>query len=152
MIYGWGIAEILATFGTYYTSAIYDGNSPDVSVRYELGIVCLQTTLCVHYMRDVSVYPPKKCASLSWHMVKKNADPPSRINFRHFLIWEQIDGGRPHRTNILKGLFRHIYIEKDQIKCFNFSFLGWGLKVTYNSDIFEKMRPPHGFSNVRIWI
>ena len=50
----------------------------------------------------------------------------------------------------LKGLLRHIYIEKDQIKCFNFSFLGWGLKVTYNSDIFEKLRPPHGFSNVRI--
>ena len=45
-------------------------------------------------------------------------------------------------TNILKGLFRHIYIEKGQIKCFNISFLGWGLKVTYNSDIFEKLRPP----------
>ena len=29
----------------------------------------------------------------------------------------------------------HIYLEKGQI---NFSFLGWGLKVTYNSDIFEK--------------
>ena len=28
------------------------------------------------------------------------------------------------RTNILKGLFRHIYIEKGEIKCFNFSFLG----------------------------
>ena len=46
------------------------------------------------------------------------------------------------RTNILKGLLRHIYIEKGQIKCFNFSFLGWGLKVTYNSDFFEKLRPP----------
>ena len=41
-----------------------------------------------------------------------------------------------------EGLLRHIYIEKGQIKCFNFSFLGWGLKVTYNSDIFEKLRPP----------
>ena len=49
------------------------------------------------------------------------------------------------RTNILKGLFRHIYIEKGQIKCFNFSFLGWGLRVTYNSDFFEKLRPPMGF-------
>ena len=49
------------------------------------------------------------------------------------------------RTNILKGLLRHIYIEKGQIKCFNFSFLGWGLKVTYNLDIFEKLRPPHGY-------
>ena len=29
--------------------------------------------------------------------------------------------------------------------CFNFSFLGWGQKVTYNSDIFEKLRPPMGF-------
>ena len=48
-------------------------------------------------------------------------------------------------ANILKGLLRHIYIEKGQIKCFNFSFLGWGLKVTYNSDIFEKLRPPMGF-------
>ena len=48
--------------------------------------------------------------------------------------------------NPIKGLFRHIYIEKDQIKCFNISFLGWGLKVTYNSDIFEKLRlPPMGF-------
>ena len=51
---------------------------------------------------------------------------------------------------MLQGLFRHIHIKKGQIKCFNFSFLGWGLKVTYNSDIFEKLRPPHGFSNVRI--
>ena len=48
------------------------------------------------------------------------------------------------RTNILKGLFRHIYIEKGQIKCFNISLLGWGLKVTYNSDIFEKLIPPTG--------
>ena len=54
------------------------------------------------------------------------------------------------RTNILKGLFRHIYIKKGQIKCFDFSFLGWGLKLTYILDIFEKLRPPHGFSNVRI--
>ena len=72
----------------------------------------------------------------------KNADPPSRINLRHFWIWEHIDGGRTPQINILKGLFRHIYIEKGQIKCFNFSFLGWGLRVTYNWDIFEKLRPP----------
>ena len=39
-----------------------------------------------------------------------------------------------------------MYIEKGQIKCFIFSFLGWGLKVTYNLDIFEKFRPPHGVS------
>ena len=26
------------------------------------------------------------------------------------------------RTDILKGLFRYIYIEKGQIKCFSFSF------------------------------
>ena len=52
---------------------------------------------------------------------------------------------------ILKGLFRLIYIEKGQIKCFNFSFLGWGLRVTYNWDIFEKLRPPHRFSNIWIW-
>ena len=46
------------------------------------------------------------------------------------------------RTNILKGLLRHIYIEKGQMKCFIFSLLGWGLKVTYNLDFFEKLRPP----------
>ena len=60
---------------------------------------------------------------------------------RNFLIWEHI-----------YGLLRHVFIEKGQIKCFNFSFLGWGLRVTYSSDIFEKLRPPHGLSNVRIWI
>ena len=49
----------------------------------------------------------------------------------------------------LKPSLRHIYIEKGQIKCFNFSFLGWGLKVTYNLDIFEKLRPPHGVWYVR---
>ena len=44
--------------------------------------------------------------------------------------------------DILKGLCRHIYNEKGQIRCLNFSFLVWGLRVTYNSDIFEKFRPP----------
>ena len=45
----------------------------------------------------------------------------------------------------------HIYIEKGQIKCYNFSFLGRGLRVTYNSDIFEKLRPPPmGFENFQI--
>ena len=56
----------------------------------------------------------------------------------------------PPWTDILKGSFRHIYIEKGQIKCFDFSILGWGLRVTYNSDIFEKLRPPLGVSNVQI--
>ena len=42
-------------------------------------------------------------------------------------------------TNMLK---RHIHIEKCQIECFNCSFLGWGLRVTYNWDIFGKLRPP----------
>ena len=78
----------------------------------------------------------------------KNADPPSRIIFRYFLILVHIDGVRPPWTDILKGLFWHIYTEKGQIKCFHFSLLGWGLKVTYDSDLFEKLRPPHGFSNV----
>ena len=67
---------------------------------------------------------------------------PSRIEFRHFWTWEQIVGGRTPRTDILKGLFRQIYIEKGPIKCFNFSFLRLGLRLTYNSDIFEKLRPP----------
>ena len=62
--------------------------------------------------------------------------PPSWIKFRH------IDGGRPPRTDILKELFWYIFIEKGQIKCFSLSFLGWGLIVTFNSDIFEKLRPP----------
>ena len=70
------------------------------------------------------------------------------FEFENILMAEE-----PPRINILKGLFRHIYIEKGQIKCCFFSFLGWGLKVTYNLDIFEKLRPPpHGVSNVRIWI
>ena len=38
-----------------------------------------------------------------------------------------------------------MFIEKGQIKCFNFSFLGLSLRVTYDSDIFEKLRPPMGF-------
>ena len=29
------------------------------------------------------------------------------------------------------------YIENGQIKCFYFYLLGWGLRVIYNSDIFE---------------
>ena len=71
---------------------------------------------------------------------------PYLINFRHFLIWEHIDCGGTPRINILKVFFRHIYIAKGQIKCFNFfSFLGWGLRVTYNWDIFEKLRPPPSF-------
>ena len=53
--------------------------------------------------------------------------------------------GRPPLTDILNGLFRHIYIEKVKIESFSFSFFGWGLRVTHNSDIFEKLRPPMGF-------
>ena len=36
-------------------------------------------------------------------------------------------------------------MEKGPIKTISFSFLGWGLRVTYNSDIFEKLRSPMGF-------
>ena len=35
---------------------------------------------------------------------------------------------------------------------FLFSFLGYGLSLTYNSDIFEKSRPPLGFQNSQIEI
>ena len=59
-------------------------------------------------------------------------------NTRYCLDWKMLTP----RTNILKGLLRHIYIEKGQIKCFIFSFFGLGLKVTYNLDFFEKFRPP----------
>ena len=38
---------------------------------------------------------------------------------------------------------RHICIENGHIKCF-FYFLGGCLIVIYNSDIFEKWRPPLG--------
>ena len=31
---------------------------------------------------------------------------------------------------------------KYKMKCFTFSFFGWGPKVTYDLDIFEKLRPP----------
>ena len=56
--------------------------------------------------------------------------------------FEKILMAEDPRANILKGLLRHIYVEKGQLKCFNFSFLGWGLKVAYNLDIFEILRPP----------
>ena len=49
-----------------------------------------------------------------WNMLP----PPSQIKFKLFWIWEHIDGGRPPRTDIWKGLFRHIYIENGHIKCF----------------------------------
>ena len=41
--------------------------------------------------------------------------------FKQFWIWEHIDGGRPSRPDIWKGLFRHIYIENVHIY---FYFLG----------------------------
>ena len=71
--------------------------------------------------------------------------PPFR-SILDFFEFENILMTEDPRTNILKGLLRHIYIEKGEIKCFNFSFLVWGLKVAYNLDIFEKLRsPPRGF-------
>ena len=47
--------------------------------------------------------------------------------FRHFLILEHFDDWRPLWADILKGLFKHIYIKNGQIKCFYFYLLGWGL-------------------------
>ena len=35
--------------------------------------------------------------------------------------------------------------QKVRGRLFSFSILGYGLRVTYNSDIFEKLRPPMGF-------
>ena len=52
---------------------------------------------------------------------------------------KDVDTETPSRLSLISG---HIYIEKGQINCFHFSFLGWGQKVTYNSDIFEKLGPP----------
>ena len=66
---------------------------------------------------------------------------PLKYQFQTFLNLRTNWWPKTPRTN-LKGLFSHIYIEKGQIKCSNFSFLGWGLRVTYNWDIFEKFRPP----------
>ena len=57
--------------------------------------------------------------------------PPLRSILDIFEI-ENILMAEDPRANIIQGLLRHIYIEKGQIKCFNFSFLGWGLRVTYN--------------------
>ena len=56
-----------------------------------------------------------------------------------FLIWEHIDVGRP-----LKGLLRHIYIENGHIEGFYLYFLGGGLGVIINSNIFEILSPPPG--------
>ena len=46
-------------------------------------------------------------------------------------------------------ILRFIYIENGQI---NFSFLGGGMRVIYNSDIFKKLRPPLGFKKSQIEI
>ena len=51
----------------------------------------------------------------------KNADPLSD-QIQTFLNLRHIDGGRPPQTDILKGLFRHIYIENGKIKYFYFYF------------------------------
>ena len=67
--------------------------------------------------------------------------PPISDQFQTFLNLRTYWWWKTPQTNILKGLLRHIYIEKGQIRRFNLSFLGWGLKVTYYSDIFEKLRP-----------
>ena len=72
---------------------------------------------------------------------KKNV-VAQKINSCEFQTFEYIDGGRRPRTDILKGLFRHIYIENGQIKCFHFYSSGWGLRVIYNLDIFKNLDPP----------
>ena len=49
--------------------------------------------------------------------------PPPLGSISDIFEFENIsmaDGGKPPQINILKGLFKHIYIEKGQIKCFNF--------------------------------
>ena len=105
-------------------------------------------------MSELSLPPPIGYFNLfEFQTYLKTADPPPSplgsisdiFEFENILLMAE-----DPQTNILKGLFRHIYIKEGQIKCFILSFLGWGLKVTYNSDIFEKLRPPHMFSNVRI--
>ena len=95
-------------------------------------------------MSQIGLTPPPLLLDISdffeFQTHLKNADPPLGSISDTF-----------EYENILKGLVRHIYIEKGQIKCFISSFLGWGLKVTYNLDFFEKFRPPpHRFSKVRI--
>ena len=45
----------------------------------------------------------------------------------------------------LGGLFRHIHNENVHFKCVYFNFLGVGLRVIYNSDIFENRDPPPRF-------
>ena len=68
-----------------------------------------------------------------FQMVFENADPPNPLGSDSDIFeFENILMAEDPSDNILKGLFRHIYIEEEQIKCFNFSFLGWGLRITYN--------------------
>ena len=48
-------------------------------------------------------------------------------------------------TDILKGGYWGILHWKWAKYVISFTFLGWGLRVVYNSDSFEKSRPHPGF-------
>ena len=79
---------------------------------------------------------------LNFVLIWKMLIPPSWINFRHFWIWEHIDEGRPPRLTSWKGYWGIFTMKRVKLSASIFPFLGWGLKVTYNSDFFEKLRPP----------
>ena len=48
----------------------------------------------------------------------------------------------PHGLTSYKGYLGIFTLKRGKLSAFNFSVLGWELRVTYNSDIFEKLRPP----------
>ena len=64
--------------------------------------------------------PPPPLSDISdffeFQIYLKNVASPPRIKFKKNLIADKFDNLRPPHTDILKGLFRHIYIENGEIK------------------------------------
>ena len=78
----------------------------------------LQNSAGIEWFFSPFVSNIDKLYALREAITKKNAKFPDifdhQTNFTHF----------PTPSDILKGLFRHIYIANGQIKCFSFSFIG----------------------------
>ena len=78
----------------------------------------LQNSAGIEWFFSPFVSNIDKLYALREAITKKNANFSDifdhQTNFTHF----------PTPSDILKGLFRHIYIANGQIKCFSFSFIG----------------------------
>ena len=90
----------------------------------------------------------RKCGTfLNLRLIWKILTPPigsiwDIFEFENILMAEE-----PPGLTSQKGYLGIFTLKRGKLSVFLF-FLGWGLRVTYNSDFFEKF----GFSNVRIWI